>query len=132
LYFYSGFIRRRGGAGSVTVRIEANERQHLSELEALGRQSGLLLGLDGLMYEGGEPQLWIIRELQTGWTLRSGWMKSQDEQAFVAFLQPIAALNLPVKAIMSDKQCGLLPAVKIVFPQIHSMDFANFIICIMP
>ena len=94
--------------------LACHERQHLSELEALG---GLLLGLDGLMPEGGEPQLWVIRELQTGWTLRSGWMNSQDERAFVEFLQPIAALNVPVKAIMSDKQRGLLPAVKIVFPQ---------------
>jgi hypothetical protein len=97
--------------------LASHERQHLSELEALGRQKGLLLGLDGLMPEGGEPQLWVIRELQTGWTLRSGWMNSQDERAFVEFLQPIAALNVPVKALMSDKQRGLLPAVKIVFPQ---------------
>jgi hypothetical protein len=111
--------------------LACHERQHLSELEELGRQRGLLLGLDGLMPEGGEPQLWVIRELQTGWTLRSGWMNNQDETAFVEFLQPIAALNLPVKAIMSDKQRALLPAVKIVFPdaqhgfcQFHYLDNA--------
>jgi hypothetical protein len=107
------------------------ERQHLSELEVLGRQSGLLLGLDGLMPEGGEPQLWVIRELQTGWTLRSGWMNSQDEATFVEFLQPIAALQLPVKAVMSDKQRALFLAVQEVFPaalhgfcQIHYLDNA--------
>lgn len=111
--------------------LACHERQHLSELEALGRQGGLLLGLDGLMPEGGEPQLWVIRELQTGWTLRSGWMNSQDEAAFVAFLQPIADLGLPVMAVMSDKQRGLLPAVKVVFPtarhgfcQVHYLDNA--------
>jgi hypothetical protein len=111
--------------------LACHERQHLSELEILSRQSGLLLGLDGLMPEGGEPQLWVIRELRMGWTLRSGWMNSQDEAAFVEFLQPIAALNLSVKAIMSDKQRALLPAVKTVFPdalhsfcQFHSLDNA--------
>jgi hypothetical protein len=111
--------------------LACHERQHLSELEELGHQRGLLLGLDGLMPEGGEPQLWVIRALQTGWTLRSGWMNNQDETAFVEFLQPIAALNLPVKAIMSDKQRALLPAVKIVFPhaqhgfcQFHYLDNA--------
>ena len=111
--------------------LACHERQHLSELEALGRQSGLLLGLDGLMPEGGEPQLWVIRELQTGWTLRSGWMNSQDEAAFVEFLQPIAALKLPVKGVMSDKQRALLLAVQDVFPsalhgfcQIHYLDNA--------
>ena len=91
--------------------LACHERQHLSEREELGHQSGLLLGLDGLMPEGDEPQLWVIRELQTGWTMQSGWMNNQDETAFVEFLQPIAALNLPVKAIMSDKQRALLPAV---------------------
>ncbi|MEI6291384.1 MAG: transposase [Chloroflexota bacterium] len=109
--------------------IACHERQHQSELEELGRRNGLLLGLDGLMPEGGEPQLWVIRELQTGWTLRSGWMSCQDEAAFIAFLQPIAELGLPVKAIMSDKQRGLLPAVAMVFPnakhsycQLHYLD----------
>jgi len=111
--------------------LACHERQHLNELEVLGRQSGLLLGLDGLMPEGGEPQLWVIRELQTGWTLRSGWMNSQDKAAFVEFLQPIAALQLPVKAVMSDKQRALLLAVEEVFSaalhgfcQIHYLDNA--------
>jgi hypothetical protein len=111
--------------------LACHERQPLSELEILSRQSGLQLGLDGLMPEGGEPQLWGIRESRMGWTLRSGWMSSQDEAAFVEFLQPIAALNWPVKAIMSDKQRALLPAVKRVFPDarhsfcpFHSLDKA--------
>ena len=101
--------------------LACHERQHLNELELLSRQSGLLLGLDGLMPEGGESQLWVIRELRMGWTVRGGWINSQDEAAFVGFLQPIAALNLSVKAIMSDKQRALLPAVKTVFPDaLHS------------
>jgi hypothetical protein len=111
--------------------LACHERGHYAELEVLARQSGLLLSLDGLMPEGGEPQLWIIRELQTGWTLRSGWMNCQDERAFIEFLEPIAALNLSVKAVMSDKQRGLLPAVKAVFPkalhgfcQFHYLDNA--------
>ena len=111
--------------------LACHERQHLKELEVLGREKGLLLSLDGMMPEGGEPQLWIIRELQTGWTLRSGWMNNQDEAAFVEFLQPIADLHLAVKAVMSDKQRGLLPAVKVVFPnakhgicQFHYLDNA--------
>jgi hypothetical protein len=89
----------------------------------------------------------VVRELQTGWTLRSGWMSCQDEAAFmvgqsptiIEFLQPIADLNLLVKAIMvgdcptiiSDKQRGLLPAVSVVFSQavhgfcqLHHLDNA--------
>ena len=97
--------------------LACHERQHWQELTALSQQSGLLLGLDGLMPEGGEPQLWVVRELHTGWTLRSGWMSCQDEAAFIEFLQPIADSGLLVKALISDKQRGLLPAVTAVFPQ---------------
>jgi len=111
--------------------LACHERQHFSELEALAQRCGLLLTMDGLMPEGGEPQLWVIRELQTGWTLRSGWMNCQDETAFIEFLRPIAALNLPVKAVMSDKQRALLLAVQEVFPnalhgfcQFHYLDNA--------
>jgi hypothetical protein len=77
----------------------------------------LLLTLDGLAPEGGEPQLWLVRELLSGITLRSGWMSEQNQAAFVHFLQPIADLGLRVTAVLSDKQSGLLPAVAEVFPQ---------------
>jgi hypothetical protein len=97
--------------------LACHERQYLDELQALSAHTGLILGLDGLAPEGGEPQLWVVRELQTGLTLRSGWLSQQNEGAFVNFLQPIADLGVRVSAVMSDKQRGLAPAVPRVFPQ---------------
>lgn len=96
--------------------LAGHERQHLPALRELAHTSGLLLSLDGLMPEGGEPQLWVIRELPTGWTLRSGWLANQDEATFVACLRPVAQLDLPIRGILSDKQRGLLPALATVFP----------------
>jgi hypothetical protein len=96
--------------------LACHERTHLGELQRVSASTGLLLSLDGLMPVGGEPQLWVVRELQTGRTLRSGWLLRQDETAFVAFLQPIADLGLRVTALISDKQSALLPAVARVFP----------------
>lgn len=96
--------------------LACHERQHLAQLRAVSEQTGLVLSLDGLCPEGGEPQLWVVRELQTGLTLRSGWLSQQDEVTFVNFLQPIADLGLHVVAVMSDKQRGLVPAVPVVFP----------------
>jgi hypothetical protein len=97
--------------------LACHERQQVGELERIARQVGLLLTLDGLAPEGGEPQLWVVRELLSGMTLRSGWMSQQDQTAFVNFLRPIADLGLRVRAVLSDKQSGLLPAVAEVFPQ---------------
>ena len=96
--------------------LACHERQYLEELKVVSEHRGLILSLDGLAPEGGEPQLWLVRELQLGLTLRSGWLSQQDHGTFVNFLQPIADLGLRVVAVMSDKQRGLEPAVPIVFP----------------
>lgn len=109
-----------------------HERQEMDRLEGVvAEQGGLWLTLDGLAPEGGEAQLWLVRELRSGIVLRSGWMSQQDQGAFVNFLQPIAALGWPVRAVMSDKQRGLVPAVAEVFPdakhafcQIHYLNNA--------
>lgn len=98
--------------------LACHERQQWPALRALAQTSGLLLSLDGLMPEGGEAQLWVVRELQTGWTLRSGWLSHQDEASFATFLRPLAELQLPIRAILSDKQRGWLPAIATVFPTV--------------
>ena len=97
--------------------LACHERKSWDQLRSVAMQTGLILSLDGLAPEGGEPQLWVVRELHSGLTLRSGWLAKQDEVTFVNFLQPIADLELSVTAILSDKQRGLVPAVAIVFPQ---------------
>lgn len=95
--------------------LACHERQQMEGLKRIAKQGGLWLSLDGLAPEGGEAQLWLVRELHSGMTMRSGWMSQQDQKAFVNFLQPIAALGLPVTVVMSDKQRGLVPAVAEVF-----------------
>jgi hypothetical protein len=97
--------------------LACHEREQQKHLKIVADQVGLLLSLDGLAPEAGEAQLWLVRELVSGVTLRCGWMSQQDQAAFVAFLRPIADLGLRVTAVMSDKQSGLLPAVAEVFPQ---------------
>ena len=94
------------------------ERAQLARLSAVAAQTGLLLSLDGLAPQGGEPQLWVVRELQTGLTVRSGWLSQQDQPTFGGFLQPIADQGWRVRALLSDKQRGLEPAVAAVFPDI--------------
>lgn len=96
--------------------LACHERESWPELEGVSAEMGLILTLDGLAPEGGEPQLWLVRELRTGNTLRSGWMSEQGQTAFENFLRPIAKAGLRIEAVMSDKQRGLVPAIKVVFP----------------
>lgn len=110
--------------------LACQEQQHQHRLaQAVQQQGGLILALDGLAPEGGEPQLWFIRELFTGLTLRSGWLSQFDHGTFAAFLAPLTtALPGPVVAVLSDKQRGLLPAVATVFPQAqHHFCHAHYL-----
>ena len=97
--------------------LACDERRSEGKLEAvIAQQGGLIVALDGLCPEGGEPQLWFLRELTSGLTLRSGWLAQQDQGAFEAFLRPLAERGWPLLGVLSDKQRGLVPAVATVFP----------------
>lgn len=100
--------------------LACHERQHRDHLAQVAKaQGGLIIALDGLAPQGGEPQIWFIRELTSGFTLRSGWLAQQDQATFEAFLKPLKHLEWPILAVLSDKQKGLVPAVATVLPQSH-------------
>ena len=97
--------------------LACHERQHRDRLAQIAKQQGgLIVALDGLAPQGGEPQIWFIRELASGVTLRSGWLCQQDQPTFEAFLEPLKHLEWPMIPVLSDKQTGLVPAVATVLP----------------
>lgn len=97
--------------------LACHERQHRDHLAQIAQEpGGLIIALDGLAPQGGEPQMWFIRELTSGVTLRSGWLSQQDQPTFEAFLKPLTHLEWPILAVLSDKQTGLVPAVATVLP----------------
>ena len=98
--------------------LACHERQHRDHLAQIAKeQGGLSIALDGLAPQGGEPQMWFIRALTSGLTLRSGWLSQQDQTTFEAFLQPLKQLEWPILAVLSDKQTGFMPAVATVLPK---------------
>ena len=98
--------------------LACHERQHRDRLAQIAKaQGGVILALDGLAPEGGEPQLWFMRELTSGLTLRSGWLSQQDHPTFEGFLQPLTQLEWPMLAVRSDKHTGVMPAVTTVVPE---------------
>ena len=97
--------------------LACHERRQQGRLETLAnQQGGLIIALDGLQPEAGEPQLWFIRELSTGLTLRSGWLSRQTQGTFEDFLDPLLKLGWPILAVLSDKQTGLEQAVASKLP----------------
>jgi hypothetical protein len=97
--------------------LACHERQQRGRLAQVAQeQGGLVVALDGLAPQGGEPQIWFIRDLSTGLTLRSGWLAQLDQPTFEAFLAPLRHLEWPILAVLSDKQTGLVPAVATALP----------------
>ena len=109
--------------------LACHERQQRDRLTQDAKaQGGVLIALDGLAPQAGEPQLWCIRELLTGLTLRSGWLSQQDQPTREAFLAPLKHLEWPILAVLSDKQTGLVPAVAAVLPNIrHQFYQAHYL-----
>jgi hypothetical protein len=109
--------------------LACHERQYWACLAQTARQhGGLIISLDGLAPEGGEPQLWFIRELLAGLILRSGWLSRFDQLTFEAFLEPLTRLPWPILAVMSDKQKGLPEAVAAVVPSaLHQFCHAHYL-----
>jgi hypothetical protein len=97
--------------------LACHERQAYGRLAQVAQQQGgLIIALDGLAPQGGEPQIWFIRDLSPGLTLRSGWLAQLDQPTFEAFLAPLRHLEWPILAVLSDKQTGLVPAIATVLP----------------
>jgi hypothetical protein len=97
--------------------LACHERRQQGRLETLAKQQGgLIIALDGLQPEAGEPQLWFIRELSTGLTLRRGWLSRQTQDTFEDFLEPLLKLGWPILAVLSDKQTALEQAVASKLP----------------
>jgi hypothetical protein len=87
------------------------ERLDVNELRAAAAEyGGLILSVDGLEPEGGQPQLWVARKVLTGTILAAGWLPRVDEDTLKEFLAPVKALDLPFLATVSDKQRALINA----------------------
>jgi hypothetical protein len=97
--------------------LACHERQHRDRLAQMAtQQGGVIVALDGVAPQGGEPHIWCIRALSSGVTLRSGWLCQQDQPTFEAFLEPLQPREWPMLAVLSDKQTGWVPAVAPVLP----------------
>lgn len=97
-------------------------------LAAAAEYGGLIISVDALQPEGGQPQLWVVREVLTGTLLAAGWIPRVDDGTIAEFLAPVEALNLPVLATVSDKQRSLINALEKVWPHVpHQYCQAHYL-----
>jgi hypothetical protein len=78
---------------------------------------GLVVSIDGMQPEKGNPALYVVREVQLGVTLRAEILETGDHKTIATeLLKPIKGWGLPVKGIISDAQESIQMAVTLVWP----------------
>ena len=105
------------------------DRLDVDKLRAAVRQyGGLIFSIDGLEPEGGQPQLWVVREVLTDTLVAAGWIPRVNEDTLKAFLSPVAALDLPILATLSDKQAALIKALEATWKDVpHQYCQAHYL-----
>ena len=78
---------------------------------------GLVVSIDGMQPEKGNPTLYVVREAQLGVTLKAEILETGDHKTIAnQLLKPIKGWGLPVKGIISDAQESIQMAVRLVWP----------------
>jgi len=105
------------------------DRLDVKALQAAAAEyGGLILSVDGLEPEGGQPQLWVAREILTDTLLAAGWLPRVDEATLTAFLKPVKELDLPWLASVSDKQVSLINALNATWEDVpHQYCQAHYL-----
>lgn len=82
--------------------------------QALG---GLVLSIDGMQPEKGNPALYVVREVQLGVTLMAEILQTGDHQTIATdLLEPIKQWGLTLKGVISDAQESIRLAVDQLWP----------------
>lgn len=95
------------------------------QIEANG---GLILGIDGAKPEKGQPGLYLFRDALTGCRLQAALLYSADAESLAVELRQVAALGLPIQAIISDDERATQAAVAEVLPGVpHGLCHLHFL-----
>ena len=86
--------------------------------EVVERRGGLKVSLDGLAPEGASEQLWVVREVESEITLVVAWLDKVDNETLQTLLQPVAELDMPILATLSDKQPCVKKALEELWPDV--------------
>ena len=87
-----------------------------SRRERLRAQGGIVLMCDGVQFDDSAPVTYLAWDAMSGTPLFSERRSFRSEEDLRPILERVKAMDVPVVAIVSDKEKGLVPAVEAVFP----------------
>jgi hypothetical protein len=84
----------------------------------LRAQGGIVLMCDGVQFDDRAPVLYVAWDAISGTPLFSERKPFRGEDDLRPILERVKSMGVPVIAIVSDKEKGLVPAVEAVFPDV--------------
>jgi len=86
--------------------------------ERLRAQGGIVLMCDGVQFDDRSPVLYMAWDARSGTPLFGERKVYRGEDDLVPLLERVRGMDVPVIGIVTDKEKGLVPAVKRVFPEV--------------
>ena len=84
--------------------------------EALQRQGGIILAIDGLQPEKGHDTLYLFRDTISQTNLLTRAVSNSNSTNLVALIDEVKQLDIPILAVVTDKQHSLVLAVDKALP----------------
>lgn len=84
--------------------------------EALKRQGGIILAIDGLQPEKGHDTLYLFRDTISHTNLLTQTLSNSSSNHLVALIDEVKGLGIPILAVVTDKQHSLVLAVDKALP----------------
>ena len=81
-------------------------------------QGGIVLMCDGVQFDERSPVLYVVWDARSGEPLFGERKPYRGEDDLVPLLERVRRMDVPVIAVVTDKEKGLVPAVKRVFPEV--------------
>jgi hypothetical protein len=98
---------------TLTKLVKGDEQALRQKLSA---QGGIVLMVDGVQYDNKSPVLYLLWDAISGEPLFGERKPYRGEEDLVPLLEKVKAMDVPVIGVVTDKECGLVPAIKKVFP----------------
>lgn len=101
------------------VTLTKLERGDDDELRVrLQDQGGIVLMCDGVQFDDRSPVLYLAWDARSGTPLFGERKLYRGEDDLVPLLERVRDMGVPVIGVVTDKEKGLVPAVKRVFPEV--------------
>jgi hypothetical protein len=84
----------------------------------LRKQGGMIVLVDGVQFDEHSPVLYVLEDVISHSTLFAERREVRSAEGLKGLLERLKAMDVPILAFVTDKEKGLVPAIREVFPDV--------------